>query len=92
MVGGAVAAGCSVSRSWTSVRSGVTTGHADHPGRSRVHDTTKVRNKVTEEVVADPTLLATAGAPARCEVDMSAFGACDFLGNRKLRNGLDLAD
>lgn len=59
--------------------------------RSRVHDTTTVWNKITGEVAADPDTLATAGATARFEVDMTAFDAGDFLKNRKLRKDFDLA-
>jgi polyisoprenoid-binding protein YceI len=58
--------------------------------RSRLHDTTTVWNKITGEIVADPDTLATAGATARFEVDMTAFDAGDFLKNRKLRKDFDL--
>jgi polyisoprenoid-binding protein YceI len=59
--------------------------------RSRVHDTTTVWSKITGEVVADADTLATAGATARFEVDMTTFDAGDFLKNRKLRKDFDLA-
>ena len=59
--------------------------------RSRVHDTTTVWNKITGEITADPDTLATAGATAHFEVDMTAFDAGDFLKNRKLRKDFDLA-
>ena len=58
--------------------------------RSRVHDTTTVWNKITGEITADPDTLATAGATAHFEVDMTAFDAGDFLKNRKLRKDFDL--
>jgi polyisoprenoid-binding protein YceI len=60
--------------------------------RSRLHDTTTVWNRVTGEITADPDTLATAGATARFEVDMTAFDAGDFLKNRKLRKDFDLED
>jgi len=69
----------------------VTTGRLTVQARSRVHDTTTVWNKITGEIVADPDTLATAGATARFEVDMTAFDAGDFLKNRKLRKDFDLA-
>ena len=58
--------------------------------RSRLHDTTTVWNRITGEIVADPDTLATAGATARFEVDMTAFDAGDFLKNRKLRKDFAL--
>ncbi len=58
--------------------------------RSRLHDTTTVWSKITGDIVADPDTLATAGATARFEVDMTAFDAGDFLKNRKLRKDFDL--
>ena len=69
----------------------VTAGRLTVQARSRVHDTTTVWNKITGEIVADPDTLATAGATARFEVDMTAFDAGDFLKNRKLRKDFDLA-
>ena len=69
------------------VTSGTLTVHA----RSRIHDTTTVWNRITGEIVADPDTLASAGATARFEVDMTAFDAGDFLKNRKLRKDFDLA-
>ena len=70
----------------------ITTGTLTVRARSRVHDTTTVWTKITGEVIADPDTLATAGATARFEVDMTAFDAGDFLKNRKLRKDFDLAD
>ena len=69
----------------------VTAGTLTVQARSRVHDTTTVWTKITGEIVADPDTLATAGATARFEVDMTAFDAGDFLKNRKLRKDFDLA-
>ena len=69
----------------------VTAGTLTVQARSRVHDTTTVWNKITGEIAADPDTLATAGATARFEVDMTAFDAGDFLKNRKLRKDFDLA-
>ena len=68
----------------------VTAGKVTVQARSRVHDTTTVWNKVAGELVADPDTLATIGATARFEVDMTAFDAGDFLRNRKLRKDFDL--
>ena len=68
----------------------VTAGTLTVQARSRVHDTTTVWNKITGEIVADPDTLATAGATARFEVDMTTFDAGDFLKNRKLRKDFDL--
>jgi len=73
------------------VRYRVTAGTLTVQARSRVHDTTTVWSKITGEIVADPDTLATAGATARFEVDMTAFDAGDFLKNRKLRKDFDLA-
>jgi polyisoprenoid-binding protein YceI len=69
----------------------ITAGTLTVQARSRVHNTTAVWNQVTGEVTADPATLATAGATARFEVDMTAFDAGDFLKNRKLRSDFDLA-
>jgi len=69
----------------------VTAGTLTVQARSRVHDTTTVWNKVSGEIDADPETLASAGATARFEVDMTAFDAGDFLRNRKLRKDFDLA-
>ena len=69
----------------------ITGGSLTVQARSRVHDTTTVWNKITGEVDADPDTLASAGATARFEVDMTAFDAGDFLRNRKLRKDFDLA-
>ena len=69
----------------------IASGSLTVQARSRVHNTTTVWNKVTGDVTADPDTLATAGATARFEVDMTAFDAGDFLKNRKLRSDFDLA-
>jgi polyisoprenoid-binding protein YceI len=73
------------------VRYRVTAGTLTVQARSRVHDTTTVWNRITGEIDADPETLASAGASARFEVDMTAFDAGDFLRNRKLRKDFDLA-
>jgi polyisoprenoid-binding protein YceI len=73
------------------VRYRISAGTLTVRARSRVHDTTTVWTKITGEIVADPDTLATAGATARFEVDMTAFDAGDFLKNRKLRKDFDLA-
>jgi polyisoprenoid-binding protein YceI len=73
------------------VRYRVTAGTLTVQARSRVHDTTTVWNRITGEIDADPRTLASAGATARFEVDMTAFDAGDFLRNRKLRKDFDLA-
>jgi polyisoprenoid-binding protein YceI len=73
------------------VRYRVTAGSLTVQARSRVHDTTTVWNRITGEIDADPETLATAGATARFDVDMTAFDAGDFLRNRKLRKDFDLA-
>jgi polyisoprenoid-binding protein YceI len=72
------------------VRYRVAAGSLTVRARSRLHDTTTVWNRITGEIVADPDTLATAGATARFEVDMTAFDAGDFLKNRKLRKDFDL--
>ncbi len=58
--------------------------------RSRVHDTSTVWTAITGEVEAEAATLATAGAKARCVVDMATFDAGDWLKNRKLRKDYDL--
>ena len=68
----------------------VTAGTLTVQARSRVHDTTTVWNRITGEVDADAETLASAGATARFEVDMTAFDAGDFLRNRKLRKDFEL--
>lgn len=68
----------------------ITTGTVKVQARSSVHDTTTLWTKVSGEVVAAPDTLASAGATARFEVDMTAFDAGDFLKNRKLRKDFDL--
>jgi polyisoprenoid-binding protein YceI len=70
----------------------VSSGTLTVQARSRVHDTTTVWSKLAGEIEADPETLATAGATARFEVDMTAFDAGDFLKNRKLRKDFDLAN
>jgi polyisoprenoid-binding protein YceI len=72
------------------VRYRVVTGTLTVQARSRVHDTNTVWSRITGEISADPDTLATAGATARFEVDMTAFDAGDFLRNRKLRKDFDL--
>jgi len=72
------------------VRYRVAAGTLTVQARSRVHDTTTVWSKITGEITADPDTLATAGATAHFEVDMTAFDAGDFLKNRKLRKDFDL--
>jgi len=69
----------------------ISTGSLTVQARSRVHNTTAVWNLVTGVVEADPATLATAGATAKFEVDMTAFDAGDFLKNRKLRSDFELA-
>lgn len=58
--------------------------------RSSIHDTSTVWNKVSGEVTADAATLASTGAVATFQVDMTAFDAGDFLKNRKLRKDFDL--
>lgn len=58
--------------------------------RSKVHDTSTVWDTITGSVEADAGTLASAGARARFEVDMSKFDAGDWLKNRKLRKDYDL--
>jgi polyisoprenoid-binding protein YceI len=69
----------------------VTSGTLTVQARSRIHDTTTVWSKISGEIDADPETLATAGATARFEVDMTVFDAGDFLRNRKLRSDFALA-
>src|SRR6185436_19770620 len=80
----------SASRRRLALRYRITAGALTVQARSRVHDTTTVWSKVTGEVDADPETLASAGATARFEVDMTAFDAGDFLRNRKLRKDFEL--
>jgi polyisoprenoid-binding protein YceI len=72
------------------VRYRVASGTITVQARSRVHDTTTVWNKVSGEIVADPDTLATDGATASFDVDMTSFDAGDFLRNRKLRKDFNL--
>ncbi len=58
--------------------------------RSSLHDTTTVWNKIAGEVIAAPQTLATEGAQATFDVDMTAFDAGDWLKNRKLKKDFDL--
>jgi polyisoprenoid-binding protein YceI len=58
--------------------------------RSKLHDTTTVWNQITGEVDADPETLATAGAKAKFDVDMTSFDAGDWLKNRKLKKDFEL--
>ncbi|KAB2892734.1 MAG: YceI family protein [Kofleriaceae bacterium] len=58
--------------------------------RSTIHDTKTVWSSVKGDVNADPATLATTGATAVFEVDMTQFDAGDFLRNRKLRKDFDM--
>jgi polyisoprenoid-binding protein YceI len=58
--------------------------------RSKVHDTTTIWSKLGGSADADAETLATAGATAVFDVDMTAFDAGDWLKNRKLRKDFDL--
>ncbi len=58
--------------------------------RSTLHDTKTEWNAVTGNVTADPATLATTGATATFDVDMTRFDAGDFLRNRKLRKDFDM--
>lgn len=58
--------------------------------RSTIHDTKTVWSAVTGDVTADPATLATTGATAVFDVDMTQFDAGDFLRNRKLRKDFDM--
>jgi polyisoprenoid-binding protein YceI len=60
--------------------------------RSTVHDTVTVWSKVTGSVDADVETLATVGAKANANVDMTEFDAGDWLKNRKLRKDFDMDD
>jgi polyisoprenoid-binding protein YceI len=73
------------------VRYRLTSGTLTVRARSRIHDTTTVWSRITGEIEADPETLASAGATARFEVDMTVFDAGDFLRNRKLRSDFALA-
>jgi polyisoprenoid-binding protein YceI len=68
----------------------VTGGKLTVKARSKIHDTTTVWDKITGSVDADADTLATAGATAAFDVDMTAFDAGDFLKNRKLRKDFDM--
>jgi polyisoprenoid-binding protein YceI len=69
----------------------VTSGTLTVRARSRIHDTTTMWSKISGDIDADPETLATAGAIAIFEVDMTVFDAGDFLRNRKLRSDFALA-
>src|SRR5690349_10272018 len=58
--------------------------------RSMIHDTKTVWSAVSGDVTADPTTLATTGATATFDVDMTQFDAGDFLKNRKLRKDFEM--
>jgi polyisoprenoid-binding protein YceI len=58
--------------------------------RSSIHDTVTTWDKVTGTATADPDTLATVGATATFDVDMTSFDAGDWLKNRKLRKDFDL--
>jgi len=68
----------------------VTAGKLTVKARSKIHDTTTVWDKITGSVDADADTLATAGAIATFDVDMTQFDAGDFLKNRKLRKDFDM--
>ena len=68
----------------------VTAGKLTVKARSKIHDTTTVWDKITGSVDADANTLATAGATATFDVDMTQFDAGDFLKNRKLRKDFDM--
>jgi polyisoprenoid-binding protein YceI len=58
--------------------------------RSMIHDTKTVWSAVSGDVTADPATLATTGAVATFDVDMTVFDAGDFLKNRKLRKDFEM--
>lgn len=68
----------------------VSSGKLTVKARSKIHDTTTVWDTVTGSVDADADTLATQGATATFEVDMTKFDAGDFLKNRKLRKDFDM--
>ena len=68
----------------------VTAGKLTVRARSRIHDTTTVWDRITGDVEADPETLASDGAAASFQVDMTSFDAGDWLRNRKLRKDFDL--
>jgi len=72
------------------VRYRVSGGKLTVRARSRIHDTTTVWDRITGDVEAEPETLATAGAAASFQVDMTSFDAGDWLRNRKLRKDFDL--
>jgi polyisoprenoid-binding protein YceI len=68
----------------------VTSGKLTVKARSKIHDTTTVWDKIAGSVDADADTLATTGATATFDVDMTSFDAGDFLKNRKLRKDFDM--
>lgn len=68
----------------------VTSGKLSVKARSKIHDTTTVWDKIGGDVEADADTLATQGAIAKFDVDMTSFDAGDFLKNRKLRKDFDM--
>ena len=68
----------------------VTSGKLSVKARSKIHDTTTVWDKISGTVEADADTLATAGAIAKFDVDMTSFDAGDFIKNRKLRKDFDM--
>lgn len=68
----------------------VDSGKLTVKARSKIHDTTTVWTKVSGSVEADADTLATKGATAVFEVDMSSFDAGDWLKNRKLKSDFEL--
>jgi polyisoprenoid-binding protein YceI len=58
--------------------------------RSMIHDTKTVWSAVSGDVTADPATLATTGAVATFDVDMTVFDAGDFLKNRKLKKDFEM--
>jgi polyisoprenoid-binding protein YceI len=68
----------------------VASGKLTVKARSRVHDTTTVWTKITGNVEADADTLATKGATAVFNVDMTSFDAGDWLKNRKLKSDFEM--
>lgn len=68
----------------------VASGKLTVKARSKIHDTTTVWTKITGVVEADADTLATAGATAVFQVDMTAFDAGDWLKNRKLKSDFEM--
>src|SRR5687767_5052524 len=57
---------------------------------SKIHDTKTVWSAVSGDVTADPATLASTGATAVFDVDMTQFDAGDFLRNRELRKDFEM--